>query len=85
MYAPEITAGRADWRSPLSYQDNFLLLSEGLTVGTLVHSGVCLVGAHQDPVQGAVVLGVAVVGASLHGAFNALICMTVHRFFLLFV
>ena len=44
-----------------------------------------LVGAHQNPVQGAVVLGVAVVSAGLDGAFNALVCMAVHSCFLLFV
>ena len=36
-------------------------------------------GAHQDAVQGAVVLGIAVVSAGLDGAFNALVGMTVHR------
>ena len=40
-----------------------------------------LVGAHQDPVQRAVVLGVAVVSAGLDGAFNALVCMAVHSVF----
>ena len=42
-------------------------------------------GTHQDSVQRAVVLAVAVVGAGLNGAFNALICMAVHGHFLLFV
>ena len=40
-------------------------------------------GTHQNPVQRAVVLGVAVIGAGLDGAFNALIGMTVHIHFLL--
>ena len=40
-------------------------------------------GAHQDPVQRAVVLILAVVSALLDGAFDALVCMTVHRFLLL--
>jgi hypothetical protein len=43
------------------------------------------VGAHQNAVQGAVVLGVAVVGAGLDGAFDALVGMTVHSCILLFV
>ena len=55
-----------------------LLLAEGLAVGALVLGGVVFVGTHQDPVQGAVVLGIAVVSAGLDGAFNALVCMTVH-------
>ena len=41
-------------------------------------------GAHQNPLQGAVVLAVAVVSAGLNGALNALVGMTVHLFFLLF-
>ena len=53
-------------------------LTEGLAVGALVHGGVCFVGAHQDPVQGAVVLGVAVICAGLYGAFDALVGMMIH-------
>jgi hypothetical protein len=49
----------------------FSLLPEGLAVGALVLGGVVLVGAHQDPVQGAVVVRPAVMGALLHGAGNA--------------
>ena len=60
-----------------------LLSAERHTVGALVHGGVSLVGAHQNPVQGAVVLAVAVVGAGLNGAFDALVCMAVHVEFLL--
>ena len=60
-----------------------LLLAEGLAVGALVHGGVRLMGTHQDPVQRAVVLILAVVSALLDGAFDALVCMTVHGFFLL--
>ena len=41
---------------------------EGLAVGALVLGGVVLVGAHRDPVQGAVVLRAAVVLALLDGA-----------------
>ena len=40
-------------------------------------------GTHQDAVQRAVVLGAAVVDTLVHGAFNALICVTVHAKFLL--
>ena len=60
-----------------------LFLTEGLAVSALVLGGVSLVGAHQNPVQGAVVLAVAVVGAGLNGAFDALVCMAVHVEFLL--
>ena len=56
-----------------------LLCPEGLTVGALILSGIGLMGTHQDPVQGAVVLGVAVIGAGLDGAFNALVGMAVHN------
>ena len=61
----------------------FLLLAEGLAVGALVHSGVGLVGTHQDLVQSAVVLALAVVGALMDGAFDALIGIAVHSHFLL--
>jgi len=56
----------------------FLLLAEGLAVGALILSRICLMGAHQDSVQRAVILGITVVSAGLDGAFNALVCMTVH-------
>ena len=58
-------------------------LTEGLAVGALIHGGVYFVGAHQNAVQRAVVLVFAVMGALVHGAFNALIGMTIHCFFLL--
>ena len=58
----------------------FLLLAEGLAVGTLVHGGIHFMGAHQDAVQRAVVLGIAVIGALLDGAFDALVGMVVHPF-----
>ena len=62
-----------------------LLLAEGLTVGALVLSGVCLMGTHQNTVQRAVVLAVAMVCALLDGTLDTLICMAVHvRFLLLF-
>ena len=54
------------------------LLAEGLAVGALILGGVGLVGTHQNPIQGAVVLGVAVVSAGLDGAFDALVGMAVH-------
>ena len=56
-----------------------LLFAEGHAVSTLIHGRIALVGADHDPVQGAVVLGVAVVSTGLDGAFDALVCMTVHR------
>jgi hypothetical membrane protein len=62
-----------------------LLLAEGLAVGALVLGGICLVGTHQNPVQGAVILAVAMIGAGLDGAFNALVCMAVHSCILLFI
>ena len=61
-----------------------LLLAEGLAVSALIHGGVGLMGAHQNPVQRAVVLGVAMVCAGLNSTFDALIGMAVHHEFLLF-
>ena len=55
------------------------LLLEGLAVGALVHRGIGLVGAHQNSVQGAVVLVLAVVSALLDGAFDTFVGMTIHR------
>ena len=60
-----------------------LLSVEGHAVGALVHSGIALMGAHQNGIQRAVVLGAAVVGALLYGAFDALVGMAVHRKILL--
>ena len=59
------------------------LLAEGLAVGALVHGGVNFVGAHQDAVQRAVVLVLAVVCALMDGAFDALIGVATHNLFLL--
>ena len=56
-----------------------LLLLEGLAVGALVHGGICLVGAHQDSVQRAVVLAVAVISTLLNGTFDALVCLAAHK------
>ena len=50
-----------------------LLLPEGHAVGTLVLGGVGLMGAHHDPVQGAVVGVLGVVGALLDGTLDALV------------
>ena len=35
-------------------------------------------GTHHNPVQGAEVLGVAVIGTLLNGTLNALVCVTIH-------
>ena len=59
-----------------------LFLPEGLAVGALIHGRVCLVGAHQNLIQRAVVFGVTVIGAGLDGAFDTLVCMAVHKCFL---
>ena len=55
-----------------------LLLAEGHAVGALVHGGAALVGAHQNTLQGAVVLAVTVMGAAADGALDALVGMAVH-------
>lgn len=55
-----------------------LSLTERLAVGTLILGGVFLVGTYQDTIQRAVVLAVAMVCALLNGAFNALVCVTIH-------
>ena len=60
-----------------------LLLAEGLAVGALILGGIHFVGAHQDPVQRAVVLVLAVISALLDGAFDALVSMAIHSHFLL--
>ena len=56
-----------------------LLLAEGLAVSALICGGVHLVGAHQDFVQGTVVLVAAVMGALLDSTLDALVCVTVHH------
>ena len=60
-----------------------LLLAERLAVGALIHGGIQLMGAHQDPIQGTVVFGIAVIGTLLNGAFDALVCLAAHGVFLL--
>ena len=61
-----------------------LFLTEGHTVGTLVHSGITFVSADQNTVQSAVVCILAVVSALVNGAFNALVCFAIHCLILLF-
>ena len=60
--------------------DLSLLFAEGLAIGALIHGGVGLVGAHKNAVQRAVVLIFAVVCTLLNGAFDTLVCVTVHSF-----
>ena len=55
-----------------------LLLLEGLAVGTLIHGGICLVGANKDAVQRAVIFGIAVISTLLNGAFDTLVCLAAH-------
>ena len=55
-----------------------LLFAERLAVSALVHGGIVFVSAHQNAIQGAEVLCVAVVSAGLNGAFDALIGVGVH-------
>ena len=56
------------------------LLPEGLAVGALIHSGVSLVGANQNPLQGAEIGILAVMCALLDSTLNALVCIAVHSF-----
>ena len=57
-----------------------LLLAERLAVGALILSGIHLMGAHQNTLQGAEVCVLAVMLALLNSTFNALICMTIHKY-----
>ena len=52
---------------------SLLVFAEGLAVGALILSGVVLMGAYLDAVERAVVLALAVVGALLHSAGNAVV------------
>ena len=56
-----------------------LLLAEGLTVGALIHGGIHLVGAHQNLVQGAIVLVAAMMGTLSDGTLDTLVSMAIHR------
>ena len=62
-----------------------LLLAEGHTVGALIHRGAGLMGAHQNLVQRAVVLVLAVVCAVPDGTFDTLVGVVVHLKILLFI
>ena len=61
-----------------------LLLAEGLAVGTLVSSGVSLVGTHKNPVQSAEIVVTTVISTLLNSTCDALVCVTAHDIFLLF-
>lgn len=61
----------------------FLLLAEGLAIGTLVNRGIGLMGAHQNAIQGTEIGIITVISTLLYCAFNALVCMAVHIHFLL--
>lgn len=62
-----------------------LLLAEGHAVSALIHGGIGLMGTYQDPLQGAVIGSVAMMGALLDGALDALVCVAIHSLFLLFL
>ena len=70
------------WKNAAAVAAAFMLLSlaEGLAVSALILSRICLVGTHQNAVQRAVVLAVAVICAGLYGAFDTLVCIVVHNF-----
>lgn len=57
-----------------------LLPCEGKAVGALIHSGIALMGAHLDLVQGAVVLQIAVMSTLADSTFDGLVCIAVHSF-----
>ena len=77
LHAPGSAVKKKEMRRPQP-PHLFLLLAEGLTVGALVLGGVSLMGTHQDPVQGAVVLGGRRIIKKPDGALDALVGMTVH-------
>ena len=64
--------------SPEAAARKSLSLAEGLTVGALVLGGVSFMGAHQNPVQRAVVLTVAMVCAGLNSTLDTLVCIVIH-------
>ena len=53
-------------------------LTERLAVGALILGRIGLMGTHQNPVQSAVVLVVAMICAGLDGAFDALVGIVLH-------
>ena len=61
-----------------------LFLAERHTVSTLILGRIALMGAYKNTLQRTKVLTCAVVRALLNRALNALICMTIHKCFLLF-
>ena len=53
-----------------------LLSVEGHTIGTLLGSGIVLMGAHHDLLQRAIILGTAMILALIYGTLNATVCTT---------
>jgi hypothetical protein len=76
-----IVKGKIRRRLPPYFR--FSLLTEGLAVGALVHGGICLMGAYQNPLQGAEIGILAVMCALLDSTLNALVCMTIHSLMIL--
>ena len=62
-----------------------LLFTEGHAVSALINGGIAFMCAHQNALQGAEILLTAVVCALTNSAFNALVCVAVHTWFLLFL
>lgn len=56
-----------------------LFFAEGLTVGTLIHSRIQLMGANHDFVQRAIVFTLTMVGTLLDGTLDALVCIAIHH------
>ena len=56
-----------------------LLLAEGHAVSALVLGGICLMGTNHDPVQGAIVLVLAMVGTLADSAFDGFVGMAIHK------
>ena len=75
------------WKNAAAVAAAFMLLSlaEGLAVSALIHSRIGLVGTHQNLVQSAVVLALAMVCALVNGALDALVGIAVHGHFLLLI
>ena len=61
-----------------------LLLAEGHAVRALIHGRIGLMGADHNPLQRTVVGLIAMMGALLDSAFDALVCIAVHSEILLF-
>ena len=78
-YNPVYVGIPAPLRTPVRNDSASSLLAEGLAVSALIHGGICLMGAYQDPLQRAKVGILAVMGALLDSTLNALVCMTIHR------